>query len=374
MGDEHKSGGHGASDRIYRPSFRWIWAIPAIAGVGVVGTLIYVSQVPSGVRWSVFGTALAIAAAAWLTGGIVGFLFGIPHTVQESTPSTGNAQHQANTNLEQVSDWLTKIIVGVGLVEIGRALPALSKLAESMKAPLGGLASSAAFGLGLTISYALLGFLFLYLWSRLGFLQELGLISNIQRQVDASESARSTALILVNHQLNSLKGGAAPTQDDLNKAIAAAPDSTRLEIFIAAERARSANWSVPNTKPLMELAIPVFRGLIAADKGQKHHRHHGSLGWALKDQVEPDWREASDELTEAITIRDKFKVAGWKLYEANRAICGIHRVNELPAGDSKIALLRTSIKQDLDAAKADQYAKQMVDSNDDIERWMYAPT
>ena len=148
-----------------RSSFSWLWAIPIVSAFGICGTLIYITQVPSVVRWSVFATALALAGAAFFTGGIVGFLFGIPQPVRGSATSTGNVQRNANTNLYQVSDWLTKIIVGVGLVEIGRSLPVLTKLAQSMKVPLGGQASSAAYGLGLTITYAVLGFFFLYLWS-----------------------------------------------------------------------------------------------------------------------------------------------------------------------------------------------------------------
>jgi len=93
--------------------------------------------------------------------------------------------------LEQVSDWLTKIIVGVGLVQIGHIVPALSKLAESMKAPLGGQPSSAAFGLGLAITEALLGFFYFYFWSR--ELLPLELEShNPQQQNGINESAQST--------------------------------------------------------------------------------------------------------------------------------------------------------------------------------------
>ena len=108
-------------------------------------------------------------------GGFTGFLFGIPRTITAPgpNPSTGVTQFQGNTNLEQVSDWLTKIIVGVGLVQIGRIIPALSKFTESMKAPLGGQASSGAFGLGLAIANALMGFFFFYLWARSIFVQEL---------------------------------------------------------------------------------------------------------------------------------------------------------------------------------------------------------
>ena len=200
MSDEDSSGGG------YTPSYRWIWAIPAFGFLGVAVSLIYISQVPSAVRWSVFGTALGIAAAATLTGGVVGFLFGIPHTVQGSASSTDETQYHGNTNLEQVSDWLTKIIVGVGLVQIGRALPVLTRLAENLKAPLGGQASSAAFGLALIISYALLGFVYFYLWSRTGFQEELRRINilprlsrltaeveEIERHLDAPESRKSSS-------------------------------------------------------------------------------------------------------------------------------------------------------------------------------------
>lgn len=138
--------------------FSWLWSIPFIGILGAGIILIYASQVPSGVRWSVLGTALVIGGSAYFTGGFVGFLFGVPRTVQGSARSKRDTQFQGNTNLEQVSDWLTKIIVGIGLVQIGHIVPALSKLADSMKAPLGGQASSAAFGLGLAIFYALLGF------------------------------------------------------------------------------------------------------------------------------------------------------------------------------------------------------------------------
>ena len=155
--------------------FSWLYVIPFICILGVVVILIYVSQLPSGVRWGACATALVIGSSAFLAGGFIGFLFGVPRTVtiQGSTPSTAVTQYQGNTNLEQVSDWLTKIIVGVGLVQIGRIIPALSEFAESMKAPLGGQASSGAFGLGLAIANALMGFFFFYLWARSIFLREL---------------------------------------------------------------------------------------------------------------------------------------------------------------------------------------------------------
>jgi hypothetical protein len=226
---------------------RWLVFIPRLCGLGILFALVYVTQVPGGARWSAFGAAVAVAGAAALVGGIIGFLFGIPLTSQKNGQAAGqgddgpgSGSFKPNTNLEQVSDWLTKIIIGVGLVQIGHALPALSKLGQSLKSPLGGLPSSSAFGLGLVMYFALLGFLFLYLWSREVLPGEFsqGLIGVIQKQLDSRDSDRSNALSLVNRQLSSPKGGAPPAAAELSQAVTAAPDSTRILIFNQAEQIR----------------------------------------------------------------------------------------------------------------------------------------
>ena len=170
---------HGLSERISRIAdvlaFSWLWIIPCICVFGVSIILIYSIQLPSGVRWSAFCVGVVTGSAAFVIGGLVGFFFGIPRTVRSSTPSTGATQYQGNTKKEQVSDWLTKIIVGVGLVQIGRIIPAMAKLAEILKAPLGGQPSSAAFGLGAVVASAFTGFFFFYLWTRVEFIRELEL-------------------------------------------------------------------------------------------------------------------------------------------------------------------------------------------------------
>ncbi len=162
-------------------TFSWLWIIPFVCIFGVFIILIYSIQLPSGVRWSAFSVGVIVGSAAFLIGGLVGFLFGIPRTIQSSTLSRGATQYQGNTNLEQVSDWLTKIIVGVSLVEIGRLIPALAKLGQILKAPLGGQPSSAAFGVGVVIACAVTGFFFIYLWTREMFVRELGFDSTSQQ-------------------------------------------------------------------------------------------------------------------------------------------------------------------------------------------------
>jgi len=73
--------------------------------------------------WFFFGGFQLIALGALTVGFFTGFLFGIPRVVQGEAPSdalkSGKTYEQrVNTNLEQISDWLTKIIVGVGLVQM----------------------------------------------------------------------------------------------------------------------------------------------------------------------------------------------------------------------------------------------------------------
>ena len=147
-------------------AYGWTFAIPLIAFLWTIVILIYSLSLPSGVRWGVFATAVITGSCSFLAGGLVGLLFGIPRSALGSAGTTPTGRYQANSNLVEVSDWLTKIIVGVGLVQIGRLEPALSRLAANLKAPLGGQPTSAAFGMALVIANVLLGFLFFYLWAR----------------------------------------------------------------------------------------------------------------------------------------------------------------------------------------------------------------
>lgn len=347
----------------------WDIAIPALGATGIIATLIYVSQVPASIRWSVFGTALALVGASAFAGGIVGFLFGIPRTVQGVDEPNDAAQYHGNTNLEQVSDWLSKIIVGVGLVQIGRLLPAMGKLAQNLKVPLGGQSSSGTFGLALVSAYALLGFFFLYLWSRERLPRQLRIAEAVDRELNAQDNARQHALLVVARQLDALKGEAPPTQQELDHAIAAAPGSVRLLIFHEAERIRSANWQDPYRKQVMAQSIPVFRALIAADPDSQYHRIHGSLGWALKDQYHPDWEMAYEQLSVAISIRDRQHLSGWKTYEATRAMCAIHLLDDPAVDQARRRQLNDAIRRDLDVAAHDNYAGRIVRENADISNW-----
>jgi hypothetical protein len=85
-----------------------------------------------------YGAAAMVGAASALAGGLIGFLFGIPRVLSEGAES-GSSERRLipNTNLEQVSDWLTKIIVGATLVQLGSLTRRFSELATSVSGVFG---------------------------------------------------------------------------------------------------------------------------------------------------------------------------------------------------------------------------------------------
>ncbi|MBL8866699.1 MAG: hypothetical protein KF873_11150 [Gemmataceae bacterium] len=71
-----------------------------------------------------------------------------------------------NTNLEQISDWLSKIIVGLGLVELRKIPGHMVDLADYIAKDMGD-PSARAFACGLVLFFAVCGFLYGYLYMRL---------------------------------------------------------------------------------------------------------------------------------------------------------------------------------------------------------------
>jgi len=69
--------------------------------------------------------AILWAFACLLLGGLVGLIFGLPRGVKQVKQDNFDQKNkfEDNNNLIEVSDWLTKVIVGVGLVQL-RGIPA----------------------------------------------------------------------------------------------------------------------------------------------------------------------------------------------------------------------------------------------------------
>jgi hypothetical protein len=147
-----------------------------VTAAGCLAVLVFSSQ---GKTWAEYARTVAgltmIAGCAWSAGGLVGFLFGIPRTSslpaagppgEERTPDV--MHYRVNTNLEQISDWLTKILVGVGLAEL-HALPGALRDASSYFAGALGAQAPAefqAFVVALLVYFSVVGLMTGYLGTR----------------------------------------------------------------------------------------------------------------------------------------------------------------------------------------------------------------
>ena len=111
-------------------------------------------------------------SAAWVVGTLVGFLFGFPKVVQDDNLTAngqGNVLYKLliNTNFAEVSDWLTKIIVGLGLVHAQQIWSRLLELAKIFSTSIGAGDKEIGLGIALVISFSAGGLLFGYLYTRL---------------------------------------------------------------------------------------------------------------------------------------------------------------------------------------------------------------
>ena len=130
------------------------------------------------------GGVLLISMAAGLVGAMLGFIFGIPRPISaaEAPPAEAggaappprvsrqqaNKAWQLSTNLTQVSDWLTKVIVGVSLVEAKNAWTAFQSVFVAAAGWLFDMRHGSPALIGsVIVGGSVFGFLFAYLYAAL---------------------------------------------------------------------------------------------------------------------------------------------------------------------------------------------------------------
>jgi len=167
--------------------------------LGLVAALIWAKG------WQSAMTSVEWILACSISGGFIGFLFGIPKVVQTTgtagTAETGNDvyRQQVNTNLSEISDWLTKIIVGLGLVKLTKIPPYLKNIAQAFATGLNDSGTAVpptamAFAYGIIIGYFVVGFLFGYLVTRLYLAAEfkevdkLSTLTELKNQIDTAQA------------------------------------------------------------------------------------------------------------------------------------------------------------------------------------------
>jgi len=127
--------------------------------------------------WSKSGNIVMMCALSLFGGGFfLGFLFGIPRTDQKPKKSSSengsndeDSSQSVNTNLEQISDWLTKIIVGVGLVELKKVYEYFQRATIFIAGGIGinDSAQTQPLAAAVIIYFMVLGFLSGYILTRI---------------------------------------------------------------------------------------------------------------------------------------------------------------------------------------------------------------
>ena len=182
-----------AAGRTFKTLFSGVWADIRVT------VLIFIIAVSAGLGFILKRLDTPYAALLWAAGllslgWLIGFLFGIPKVLQGDTalaqaqgipppapgeppaanpqlangaasPAIRRSQYLVNTNLEQISDWLTKIIVGLGLINL-KQMPDLVLRLSNFMAPVMG-ADSNVFAAAVFLYFSVIGFLGGYITTRL---------------------------------------------------------------------------------------------------------------------------------------------------------------------------------------------------------------
>ncbi len=292
-------------------------------------------------------SSILLAGAAAVVGGFLGFLFGIPRAKQipaAPTPEDGKAarEYLENTNLEQISDWLTKIIVGITLVEFGAIRDLMVSVGRSIGPALidADVGLQTGVGVAILVYFLILGFLFSYLWTRIYMeyvLRKQNALSSrefedlLDERQDREGAADAEALELVNAYLESDADPNAPHFSDLTEKVTESSAIARSLIFDKARETRSAAWRHPEKRFMVARTVPIFQGLVAASP-DRNHRNYGQLGYALIKSEQPKWKEAQTALERAIRLRGPGPNSGQGYYEYNLALALINQDAQFKAG------------------------------------------
>ena len=127
--------------------------------------------------WSYLGIAVSTALASFAVGLALGLFFGLPSLVPRSADPKGGTAFAESTSLEQIADWLVKIVVGITLTRFddlaGRLENAAAQISGSMSCRPSGHPCPPPVAGTIMACFTVLGFLIAYLWMRRYFIGEL---------------------------------------------------------------------------------------------------------------------------------------------------------------------------------------------------------
>ena len=143
-------------------------------GIELLYGLTAESDLRSGLR--TFSLLWFASGAAFFAGTIGGFLFGVPKSISNPTmtpsPPITN-RYKINTNLEEISDWLTKIILGLGLVHIENVIRFVDSLGNEAAKAIGQAQGAKLIAISAMAYGFVCGFIVVYIWTRTALREDL---------------------------------------------------------------------------------------------------------------------------------------------------------------------------------------------------------
>ncbi len=156
-------------------------------GVGFISVILNAMRYEfwvHGLVAKVASVGILLAGAAFIIGTLFGFLFGFPPSPTPSQSSSNQPSQQDvsgnnrnagqplqsafynNTNLQEISDWLTKVIVGASLVELTKLPAQVEQLADFIAKGVNPFDPSPAVVLALLGYFSSCGVLYGYIWTK----------------------------------------------------------------------------------------------------------------------------------------------------------------------------------------------------------------
>ena len=284
--------------------------------------------------------------------------------------------YRSNTNLEQISDWLTKILVGVGLTQfasiwrylrIAGAYVGPSISLESVQSQAAADQSARSLAVLIVVAFSVSGFFYTYLWTILiliGRMTEAERESTAARERKAEQADIDAIAIAMTDA--TLRGSAIPDPKQLRETLERASADAKQLIYYRAIEIRRNTWR--SDKLVMQRTIPIFEALVALDVRNEFPDIRAQLAYTLRDKQTPstaDLQRALDLFNTAIRLRNERGDTN-PYYEFNRAMCRI-ALDPTSTGESQPPL-RDQILNDLKASSG--IAAIAIADNSGLAAWL----
>ena len=155
----------------------WKFYLGLSIAAGLVAVAMHAFSGFNGYQFRELSAGFFLSGASLFVGILLGFIFGIPKTAivnrdqSDSVEADVHPSYSPNTNLEEVSDWLTKMLIGVGLVQLSAIPGYLKRFASYWQISVGN-SFPAAYVAVIVVFFVCVGFLMGYLWTRLTLIED----------------------------------------------------------------------------------------------------------------------------------------------------------------------------------------------------------